>query len=399
MTLVLQNCGAESPDPLPGKIAGNVGEPIRFDQVEDIIGFSASAAMVGQDVKVITRRGVTSDEPGFHRLAESVGSMIRAWAARANMAIDVSGFKNVLLVIRPDKTADLWLDTAAISMTCIVANSVEAGTAVFESDIADMIAMQFPCIELGKQDKVLCLMREAWGFALAFDMNPEGQLDVDAFERELGRLHRQLKYRHLYGIVANSESLDRLIAQGWFPFVEILHKEFNGIFGLHEGGLDFTHLETEIVASFDQRRLEHMLSRWLARPHFAAKEALLREGVEAFVLGRPITAIKILVTEIEGILNVAYRANTGRAGKTKTLLAFAIESAEKRTGGPGTLFLTAEFSRYLLNYTFASYDPENLTEGAVSRHLVGHGDAGSASYTMIKALQVILTLDQLAFYT
>ncbi|WP_218938999.1 MULTISPECIES: hypothetical protein [unclassified Pseudomonas] len=92
-------------------------------------------------------------------------------------------------------------------------------------------------------------------------------------------------------------------------------------------------------------------------------------------------------------------AHTGRAGKTKALLAFAIESAEKRTGGPGTLFLTAESNRYLLNYMFASYDPENLTEGAVSRHLVGHGDAGSSSYTMVKALQVILTLDQLVFYT
>ncbi|EPN45745.1 hypothetical protein A244_25059 [Pseudomonas syringae pv. actinidiae ICMP 18807] len=79
--------------------------------------------------------------------------------------------------------------------------------------------------------------------------------------------------------------------------------------------------------------------------------------------------------------------------------AFAIESAEKRTGGPGTHYLTIEFSRYLLNYTFASYDPDDLTEGAVSQHLVGHGDASSESYTLVKPLQVILTLDQLACYT
>lgn len=399
MTSNMQDDEVGSPHPLPGMIAGNLGDPIRFEKVEDIIGFSASAAMEGQDVKIITCWGITSDEPGFHRLAESVGNMIRAWSERVQMAIDVSSYKTVLLVIRPDKTADLWLDTAAMSMNCITTRNVEAGTAVFLSDIGDVTAMQFPCVEFGKEDKVLCLMREAWGFALAFDMNPSGQLDMNAFERELGRLYRQLKYRHLYEVVANCESLDRLIAQGWFPFVEILHKEFSGILGLHEGGLELTNFETEIVTSFDQKRLDHMLSRWLAKPHFAAKEALLREGVEAFALGRPITAIKILVTEIEGILNVAYRAHTGRAGKTKTLLAFAIESAEKRTGGPGTLFLTAEFNRYLLNYMFASYDPENLTEGAVSRHLVGHGDAGSASYTMVKALQVILTLDQLAFYT
>jgi len=55
---------------------------------------------------------------------------------------------------------------------------------------------------------------------------------------------------------------------------------------------------------------------------------------------KPQLDTKVLVTEIEGILNVAYRAHTGKAGKTRALLGFAIESAEKRTGGPGTLFLT-----------------------------------------------------------
>ena len=77
------------------------------------------------------------------------------------------------------------------------------------------------------------------------------------------------------------------------------------------------------------------------------------------------------MTEIEGILKSAYRALYGKAGKTKALLAFAIQSAEARTGSPGTLFLTTELNRYLLNYTFASYGPDNLREGSVSRHLGG----------------------------
>lgn len=142
-----------------------------------------------------------------------------------------------------------------------------------------------------------------------------------------------------------------------------------------------------------------VLSRWLAKPHFAVKEVLLGEGVEAFAQGKPIAGIKVLVTEIEGILNVPYRAHTGKAGNTKALLGFAIESAEKQTDGPGTLFLTTESNRYLLNYMFANDDPDNLTKGTVSLHLVGRGDAGVGSYTMVRALLLILTLDQLAFYT
>ncbi|WP_080484556.1 hypothetical protein [Pseudomonas syringae] len=137
----------------------------------------------------------------------------------------------------------------------------------------------------------------------------------------------------------------------------------------------------------------------MAKPHFAVQEALLREGVEAFAEGKPIAGIKVLVTEIEGILNVAFRAHTGKAGNTQALLGFAIESVEKQTNGPGTLFLTTEFNRYLLNYMFANYDPDNPTEGKVSLHLVGHGDAGVGSYTMVRTLLSILRLDQLAFYT
>ncbi|KKY56831.1 hypothetical protein ACDH60_24745 [Pseudomonas ficuserectae] len=385
--------------PLPVGRTGNRGEPLRFAQVDDHIGFAAETAGKGQQVKIFTRLAITSDEPGFHRIAESVAGMIRACGDNSLAAIDIGSFKVVLLILKPDQTAELWLDTAAVAMQCVVTRNVIEGAAVFQHEIADMLTMEFPCVEFGRQDKVICLMREGWGFGLAFDMNLSGELDMDAFSRELARLYRQLSFRHLYEAVGNPESLDRLMAQGWFPFTEILHREFTDILAHHAGGLALDEIESSIVTQFDQARLDHMLSRWMAKPHFAAKEALLKEGVEAFLQGRPIAAIKVLVTEIEGILNVAYRTHTGKAGKTKALLAFAIESAEKRTGGPGTLFLTTEFNRYLLNYMFASYDPDNLTEGTVSRHLVGHGDAGSESYTLVKALQVILTLDQLAFYT
>lgn len=383
---------------LAGNIA-NAGEPIRFDEVGQIDGFAGSTANKGQEVKVFTRLALTSDEPSFHHIANAIAHMIRAWVSRQPVAFDISDYKFVLLLLKPDKTAELWLDTAAVALKCIAARDVVAGAAVFQHEIADLISMEFPCVEFGKQDKVLCLFRQAWGFGLAFDMIPSGDLKMEAFNRELGRLYRQLNFRHLYDVVGNPESLDQLMACGWFPFVEILHREFADILAHHAGGLVLDEVESSIVATFDQARLDHMLSRWMQKPHFAVKKALLSEGIEAFIQRRPIAAIKILVTEIEGILNGAYRALYGKAGKTKALLAFAIESAEARTGGPGTLFLTTEFNRYLLNYTFASYDPDNLKEGTVSRHVVGHGDADSESYTLVKALQVILTLDQLAFYT
>jgi hypothetical protein len=236
MTADVQDDGAQIPHLLPGMLAGNIANPIKLKLVQEISGFTASAALPGQQVEVITRWGGTSDEPRFHRMAESIAGLIRTLAIREKMAIEISDYKTVLLVLKPDLGAELWLDTAAKALQCITARAVDAGTVVFQHDIADVVAVQFPCVEFGKQDKVLCLMRESWGFALAFDMNPAGDLDIGGFERELGKLLRQLRYRHLYEMVADTESLDRLIAQGWFPFVVLLARR-SGKFGLASAAL------------------------------------------------------------------------------------------------------------------------------------------------------------------
>lgn len=161
-------------------------------------------------------------------------------AVQLNIAVDISHYKTVLLVLKDDQTAELWLDTAAVAMKCIVTRDVAAGTVVFQQDIGDITALRFPCVSFGASDQVLCLIREALGFALAFDMNPSQQLDMAGFERELGRLYRRLRYRHLYEIVGDNQSLDRLITKGWFPFVEILHDEFGKILGHHEANLALT---------------------------------------------------------------------------------------------------------------------------------------------------------------
>ncbi|MBL7205716.1 MAG: hypothetical protein ISS63_15530 [Desulfobacteraceae bacterium] len=147
-------------------------------------------------------------------------------------------------------------------------------------------------------------------------------------------------------------------------------------------------------------RTERILERWIAKPHFAAKTDLLKAAMTAFRNQEPIAAIKILLTEIEGVLNEAHRVtHDGKGAKLKDLLVFAEASAERKAGGTDTLLFPKAFSRYLREYTFANFDPSAQTGAAGSRHAVGHGAASQESYTMPRALQAILTLDQLAFYT
>jgi hypothetical protein len=61
------------------------------------------------------------------------------------------------------------------------------------------------------------------------------------------------------------------------------------------------------------------------------------------------------------------------------------------------LFFPKEFQRYLAENIYGNFDP---VAGGVtaSRHGVGHGAAPEETYTQVRALQVILTLDQIFFY-
>jgi hypothetical protein len=387
----------------PTRVVGtvrNLGEPLRFANVEPLVGFSAEPAKGGQTVRVWDRLALTSDESLFHRLVEGLAGVINQMAQQAGTAVNLRRAGTVLLILKPDNTAELWLDTAAVSLRCAVKRAVAAGTPIFEHDIADVTGMSFPCVTFGERDKVLCVFREAWRFGFAFDMNPEGKLDLDAFVTTLGTLHRELRYKHLYEAIGDAALFDKLVATGWFPFVEIITTEFKDLVHHCEAGFDVAEIEDRIIARFDEARLKHMLERWVTKAHFAAKAALLQEAIEAFGQKRTASVIKIVLTEIEGILNDAYRATHGGQGaKLKELLAFAEASAIQRAGGPNTLLFPSAFARYLVTQTFANFDPVAQTGTAGSRHAVGHGAAAQESYTMTRALQAILTLDQLAFYT
>ena len=142
-----------------------------------------------------------------------------------------------------------------------------------------------------------------------------------------------------------------------------------------------------------------MFSRWMIKPHFASKETILQSAIKSFLSNEPIACLKIILTEIEGILSEAYIKINGKSAKIDTLLAFAIDCAQSQAGANNTLLLPASFARYLDQHTFANFDPITKTGHAGSRHAVGHGAAGAESYTTSRALQAILTLDQLAFYT
>lgn len=378
----------------------NLGEPLRVADVGSPDSFLITAVPPGGGVASVAIKGaLTSDEPLFHRFIEGLEQVVARIVQLAGAEFSLKRAATSLLVFKASGAAEFWFDTAAVSLQCLVKRPVEVATAIFENDIADITAMNFPCVTFEPDDKVLCLFREGWGFGLAFDFNPERNFDRGAFTRSLGTLVRTLRYRHLYGAMRSPETFDGLLAAGWFPFAEIINAEFKELASYVEEGFDMSDVESRLVDAFNERRLSHMLLRWSQKPHLAVRAGMLEEAINAFKAKAPASVIKIILTEIEGVLNDAHRAATGSGAKLKDLLEFALASAEKRAGSSDTLLFPLEFGKYLARHTFASFDPIAQTGTAGSRHAVGHGAAAQHTYTMPRALQAMLTLDQLAFYT
>lgn len=375
------------------KIA-NSGPSLKLPSVK-VSGIAMNAALQDEAVEILQRHGLTSDEYFFHRSASGLASLIENAAAACGHVVDVAGGRMVLVIVKADESAELHLDTVAVHMGARPKRAFEAGMPVFENDLIDTGAMRFPCVELDETDQVIVFFRVGWRYGLYFDLTRE--LDVPLMEKTLGRLSRTLNFYDKYAALSDPAYFEALISAGWFPFLEMPSDEFASIYGSLKSGNDIEVCGKAILGNFKSERVHGIAERWKSNPHFAKREIILRSGIEAFLRDDPVAAIKTLLSEIEGILQDAHIAAHSTNAKTGGLIQFAVDAGTKKVDDDESLFFPKEFQRYLAENTYGSFDP---VAGGVkaSRHGVGHGAAAAETYTQVRALQVILTLDQIFFY-
>jgi hypothetical protein len=201
-----------------GVLVGNAGEPISLKNFE-MVGFAAENVQPkpGEDstVCVWSRLSITSDHRSFHRIAEGLADYVSGKAMEVGQSVLLNRANAILVVVRPDKSAELWIDAAATALGMRARRSVRAGEAIFQNDVVDVVGLKFPKVQIDPGDRVIYLFREGWRFGLYFDL--EGIEDVAELSGHLGTLFRGMAYRHVYDSVANSAAMDRLIGFGWFP--------------------------------------------------------------------------------------------------------------------------------------------------------------------------------------
>lgn len=374
----------------------NLGEPIRLPHVP-LAGVSAAAAADGQ-VLVWQALAITSDEPVFHSAIPGLCGELGRLAAEAGKPVDIETANSVLLRVRPDRSGELWVDTAATSVGTIMKRPVRAGQPVFDADIADVTDVRFPAVGFEAGDGMLYLFRRSWRFGLFYDLRLDGGFDVQAAGREIGAIYRNLAYRHLYDTVENAAAMASLVAGGWFPFVDIAGTEFADIAIAYREGVGVAGVEGALAARYDDARIDQLRDRWMAHPLLGSRQLVLGSALEAFRRGDDVATVTIVLTQIEGILNDAHRRAYGRGARLPKLLHFVANAGELKAGSPDTLLFPQSFRDYLTGSTFAQSDARTGRGSPGSRHSVGHGTAGEDAYTRTRALQAILTMDQLVFF-
>lgn len=381
-----------------------------LDKVQDFAGFAAENVKGGETVKVLTRALFTSDDPEFYQYSESISNI---FLNRNRIQID--GVYQFLVLIHQDLSADLYINDFGVLVEIKAKRDIKAGEAVTQGDIADIRKVKFSDIEIKDTDKVVYCFKVGWRFGLFFDLTPRLQpvgavqpiaaerLDIEKMQLSIGELRRYLSFHHVYKVLESGVQFDEMMKDGWFPFVDILAGEYKKLSEAYQNKFDFENKIKAIVDSFNDERIKEITGKWWKNQIFSDKKTLIEAGVNAYLQNNRdgyVNCIKNLWTEIEGILRKLYHSETGKGDgvKSSDLIAHIVEKAKSKSDSDYSLLLPLPFLKYLQDVVFANF---NVETGKVdmSRNASSHGVADADQYTKDRALQLILVLDQIYFYS
>ena len=386
-------------------------------KVIDITGFSVCNVPAEHFFWDLCSSRQTSDQPIFYKYMDEISKL---FLHPPEYKVNISSINNFLIIIHKDLSADIYLNDYPIEIKCRSKRDISEGELISDNSIADIVELRFPGIDIKESDNVICCIKVGWKFGLYFNFvrNPylvqkeigssefeEVELEVSnlaQMQTQLGQLYRYLAFQYVYQSLESEPLFNEIIADGWFPFVEILGDEYKRLFETYQND-KFTYENDvrKLLDSFDEMRIKSITEKWWENSFFQEKRELLQPGIDAFLRGTQsdyISCVKNLYPEIEGILRSMYRADhTEGAYRIEKVLTHLLDVGKLNVEDENSLLLPNEFLQYLKNSFFKDYDPANVTVD-LSRHSVSHGAALGTGYTAEKALQALLTLDQIYFY-
>jgi len=370
-------------------------------ETKNLKGFAAENVAGPGVVKVLTRATLTSDEPEFYKYTEQIANLFLGPSG-----VLINAVHRFLVVLHQDQSADLYVNDFPTNVEMRPKRDVKKGEVITQGDIADIGRLRFPGIEIEKTDKVVYCFKVGWRFGLFFDLSAgppsTDVLQIDEMEIELGALYRYLSFYHVYKTFETASQFQTLLKDGWFPFVEILAGDFKALSEAYESNFDLENKINSIIGKFDEERISKITDKWWRNEHFLEHQTLIQAGIEAYLQNTQagfINCIKNLWTEMEGVLRSIYYSDTRQGNmKTAELILHITSKGKNRSGSDYSLLLATPFFEYLWDVAFDTFDVES-GDISLSRNSSSHGVANTEQYTQARALQLILILDQIYFFS
>jgi hypothetical protein len=369
---------------------------VHLEKVQPMAGFAAADMPPETFGWILTRAFVCSDDPEFYLYCDQISKMFlnRYFIDRINQ---------FLVVIHIDLSADVYVNDFPMQIKILAKRDVKAGEPIRYNDIADIAELRFAGIGIKENDSIIFCFKKGWKFGLFFDFNPADRksiIDIKCLSHDLGSYYRYLTFQELYSVLENKPLFEPMFADGWFPFIQLLGGDFEELAKCYEHKLDFPSNVDSFLGRFDKDRVRTFVDRWWRNQLFEHKRGILEAGIDAYLSGTQagyINCVKTLYSEIEGIIRMRYVAEKGEDPNFAQLMEYVKEKAQGKFGLRKSLGFSEEFYRYLKEIVFRDFD---LTTGQVdlSRHSVSHGVAEQIKYTRTKAIQAVLTIDQMYFY-
>ena len=362
-----------------------------IERVPDLSGLSLNAARRGENVRVLQRAFLSSyDDDHRHYFGQILGQFAGVTATLAN---------DVLIVIRGQEARIYRTFPLMLNIRPKVA--IQPGRAVFQDEILDIEEVRFRDavyeVDIRDRDKLVWLFRVDWSFGLYFDFS--GQSTIPELWKILGECYRAMHFHAVYAFFSDPANPERLIDRGWFPFIQLSTNEFRQLrHGISEPS-ELDAIEDRIVEAFTTERIDRVTGRWWTNPAFRDKKEIITAGLNAYKENndeKMINCIKNLMSETEGIVQLHFHRNLGRSPTTRELMEYVSDRGKEAFPTSGSLAFPELFHDYLDTFLFRGFD---LADGVeLSRHSVAHGVAKAEQYTRTRALQVILSLDQIHHY-
>lgn len=143
-------------------------------------------------------------------------------------------------------------------------------------------------------------------FGLYFDVGPRewskleyidnkaSALDIDSMQLTVGGLYRRLLFDNLYKSLEAKPIFDKLVKNGWFPFIEIMGGEYDDLYNSYKEEFNLDGNTEKIVNAFCETRLRRL---WQKHSTFSDKQSFIDAALSNYLQDNHagyISSIKIL---------------------------------------------------------------------------------------------------------